>query len=334
MKTLTISLVTVFALLLACFAPPASAASNTPVVTQLANTTLSAAVNATQPYVLLASVTGVNGPGQPLSQGSLGTPSGAEWTILYVDSEAIRVTTLPSTGAPVLVERGFQSPAAAHASGAVVWIATPQQLIWGSQGVPSGTCTTATAVSPTINVHLGQFSECLNNVWVTGTGSVPYSHVQSPVVGAIAATSLTAGVAQTDTTMGCIEVDMPGNKLLTGIGLLNGATAQTDKLLVALYDSGGNLLANSSTAGVTSSGTSDYQFFPFATKYFAVGPALYYACMQNNGTTALVHMADAGTGADTLYAGAISSITFGTVPSTITVPTTFTTAVGPMVALY
>jgi hypothetical protein len=325
MKKLTISLITVFALLLAIL--PATAA-------QLATTTLSAAVTATQPYVLLASVTGVNGPGQPLSQGSIGTPSGAEWTILYIDAEAIRVTTTPSTGAPVLVERGFQSAAAAHASSALVWIATPQQLLWANQGLPSGTCNSATAVNPTINVNKATFSECLGGVWITGTNTLAASHFQSPVVGAIAATSLTAGVAQTDTTMGCTEVPLTGNKLLTGIGLLNGATVGTDKLLVVLYDSAGNLLANSATAGATSAGASDYQNIPFTSKYFAVGPALYYACMQNNGSTALVHMADAATGADTVWAGAISTITFGTIPATITPPVTFTTAVGPMVALY
>jgi hypothetical protein len=36
---------------------------------------------------------------------------------------------------------------------------------------------------------------------------------------------------------------------LTGIGVLNGATVGTDKRIVYLYDSAGNLLANSALAG-------------------------------------------------------------------------------------
>ena len=136
------------------------------------------------------------------------------------------------------------------------------------------------------------------------------------------------------TDMSCTEVNIPGNKLLTGIELLNGATASTDNHLVALDDATGNLLANSATAGVLAAGASDYQYIAFTAKYFAVGPAQYYACYQTNGTTGLVHMADSATGADTIWAGYIGTQTFGTIPATITVPVTFTTAQGAMIALY
>jgi hypothetical protein len=333
MKNNTVrSLLFLLALSPLAFAPAASAAP-----TQIPTTTLSAAVNNTQPFVFLASLTGVNGPGQPVANGTLSAPAGAAWTILYVDTEAIRVTTTPGSvaGSPVYVERGWAGTGAeAHNSAALVWVGTPQQFNYAVTGLPAGACTYASLTTvPYINLAKGTISNCLGGQWVTGSGTAA-SHIQSPVTGATLATSLPLGTAMPVTDMGCIEVDMPGTKLLTGIGLLNGATASTDNHLVALYDGAGNLLANSATAGVLAAGASDYQYIPFTSKYFAVGPALYYACYQTNGTTGLVHLAAAASGGDTVWAGYIAAQTFGTIPSTITVPTTFTTAQGPMIALY
>ena len=327
MKKLTISLVTVFALLLAIL--PASAA-----VTQLSNTTLSAAVNATQPFVTLASLTGINGPGQPVSQGSLGTPSGAAFTILYVDGEAMRVTVTPATSQPVLVERGYQSPAVAHASGATVWIATPQQLVWDVNGLPSGTCTTATAVSPTINVHLNQFAECLGGQWVIGSGTATAYRLNFPTIGAVAYTGLdTNGTAVGSTTLYCTEVDLPASKMLTGIALLNGTTVTGNKRYVILYDSAGNALTNSALAGQASATASVFEGYAFTSKFYAVGPAQYFGCLQDNSTgSTTVRMVDTGIDDNILTKGQTGA-TFGTVPA-LTVPTSFASSVGPYLYLY
>src|SRR5207244_4421622 len=125
----------------------------------------------------------------------------------------------------------------------------------------------------------------------------------------------------------------PYNKQLTGIALLNGTTAAgTDKHYVVLYDQGGTALANSAVAGASTSGASTYQTFAFTTKFYAVGPAQYFACFQTNGTTDTVRMVVTGT-QDTLLTKGQTGATFGTVPA-LTVPTTFTTAVGPYVYLY
>jgi hypothetical protein len=319
-----ITLVTI-ALLLACFALPAA---------QLSNTTLSAAITATQPYVTLASLTGVNGPGQPVSQGSIGTPSGAAWTILYVDGEAMRVTVAPATGQPVLVERGFQSPAVAHASGALVWIATPQQLVWESSGLPSGTCNSATAVNPTINVHLNQYAECLGGSWVTGSGTATAYRLNFPTIGAVAYTGLdTNGTAVGSTTVYCTEVDLPGSKLITGIGLLNGTTVTGNKRYVILYDSAGNALANSALAGQASVTASVFENYAFTSKLYAVGPAQYFGCLQDNSTgSTTVRMVDTGIDDNILTVGQTGA-TFGTVPA-LTVPTSFHTGTGPYLYVY
>ncbi len=105
----------------------------------------------------------------------------------------------------------------------------------------------------------------------------------------------------------------------------------TDKHLVALLDSAGNVLATSALAGATSSGASTFQTYAFTSQYFAVGPAQYFACMQSNGTTDNIRMIPTGT-QDT-YLTTSKTGSFGTIP-TITVPTTFTTAVGPYSFLY
>jgi len=306
-------------------------------------TTLSAAVTSVnhQKTFALASCTGISAPG-------VGTGTVTE---VYIDKELSAVEAVLSTSPCVVtVGRGQGGTVSTlHASGALVFYGPPgasgpffvglANVAGVGNGAPvvgGGACTRNQLLYlPMIDVATGVFSDCLGGVWVSGTQSaLPPSHVASPIVGGIAVTSLTAGVAMPATDMSCTEANLPSNKLLTGIGLLNGATASTDNHLVALYDATGHLLANSATAGVLAAGASDYQYIPFTAKFYAVGPAQYYACYQTNGTTGLVHMVDSATGADPLWAGYIGTQTFGTIPATITVPTTFTTAQGVMVAFY
>jgi len=115
--------------------------------------------------------------------------------------------------------------------------------------------------------------------------------------------------------------------------VLNGTTVGTDKHLLILYDGTGNLIANSATAGATTSGASTYQTYAFTTPYYVVGPAKYYACLQSNGTTDSLRMLTAGT-QDNITTKAVTGQTFGTIAATFTVPTTFTTVVGPYWELF
>jgi hypothetical protein len=130
----------------------------------------------------------------------------------------------------------------------------------------------------------------------------------------------------------CTEIDIPVSYMLTGLAVLNGTTVGTDKHLLILYDSSGNVLANSAVAGATTSGASTYQKYNFLSKYYAVGPARYFACMMANGTTDTVRHAITAVN-DNVLAGKLTGKTFGTVTS-ITPPSTFTTALGPYFALY
>lgn len=128
------------------------------------------------------------------------------------------------------------------------------------------------------------------------------------------------------------QIWVPHNQTITGIAILNAATVGTNKYIVALFDSTGAVLANSSTAGVTTSGASAFQKVAFTAPYTALGPKTYWIGMYMNGTTdryyAIPTLGQMGG-----LAGSVSAQTFGTVAA-VTLPTTFTADVGPVAYLY
>lgn len=288
--------------------------------TVISRTTLSAAISSTSTNtVVVASATGIT----------------ANVTALFIDAEYMTVNSV--NGTTLSVTR--QGRATTHASGALVWLGPPIAFKAAvPPGFPAGSCSRTTELYlPYVNVVDGTISDCLGGVWVNGVTS-PLQNTQFRVwdenPGYVVYTAInTNGTTLGATTMYCSEVDLPANKLVTGIGILNGTTVGTDNHLVALYDASGNLLANSATAGALAAGASVFQNFNFTANYFAVGPATYFGCMQTNGTTATVRMLTTGQ-QDTLLTKGVTGQTFGTVPATFTAPTTFTTAVGPYLYLY
>lgn len=298
--------------------------------TLLVNTTLAAAVTSkSSTTVSLTAITG-------LTAGN---------SAIWVDQEEMYVNFVPATGTILGVTRGYGGTiAATHLVSATVFL-LPTAAAGGSQSAlvsvnPLGSCTRSDSrYLPIINTRTAQFTDCYGGQWVTGNSmsngsTVPLFKVVTPNTGGTAYTSInTNGTTLAATTMYCSEADLPSNRLITGIGVLNGTTVGTDNHLVALYDSGGNLLANSATAGVVAASASTYQEIALTAKYQAVGPAKYYACLQTNGTTATVRMIVTGT-QDTYLTKGVTGVTFGTVPATFTAPTTFTSVVGPYNYLY
>jgi microcystin-dependent protein len=137
----------------------------------------------------------------------------------------------------------------------------------------------------------------------------------------------------TDTTPSVTEtyicevfVPGPGSVTLTGISLFNGS-AVAGNIKLALADSAGNIVAQ--TASTAQSGTDAYQRVPFSATYAAVGPATYYVLLQNNNTGNRFNSHTFGD----FGASKKTGETFGTF-TTITAPSTFTTALGPMASLY
>ncbi len=295
---------------------------------QMSNTTLNAAVTSkSTTYISVTSNTGI-----------------LAGYNLYIDQEFLVVNAVIGTTG-LQVGRGYDpgSTATTHLSGAIVWFGPPSYFYsYDPQGscargaAAAGTTVQSFPVVPWINPKSGNYSDCLNGVSVVGDSwplQVTGFRVLSANSGGTAYTSLnTNGTTLVAGTLYCSELDMPFNKLLTGLAVLNGTTAGgTDKHLVALLDAGGNVLATSALGGAASSGTSAYQQYAFTAKYFAVGPAQYFACVQSNGTTDTIRMLVTGT-QDT-YLTTSKTGSFGTIP-TITVPTTFTTAVGPYAYAY
>lgn len=321
----TCSALLCLACVLAFIVPPATAQ------TILTNTTLASAVTSTsQTTVQLTSTTGLT--------------AGAS-VIFIADTassgEAMFVNSVSSSGGYVGVTRGYSTfgSARTHASGSLVFLGPP--FAFGADA-PSGSCTRSSIqYLPSIAVGLGGvgtvISDCVGGIWVNGdriNAYGPFAPVYQPDPGGTIYTSLNGtGTVLAATTEYCTEIDVKGSKLLTGLAPLLGTVGGTDKHIVMLYDATGNLLANSATAGTTAGTASTYEQIPFTTKYYLVGPAKYYACMQTNGTTATVRMLVTST-QDTYTTKGITGQTFGTIPNPITVPTTFTTAVGPYWQLY
>lgn len=345
-------LILTFGFFLAC-APFASAQ------TVLTTTTLSAAlqgmgsVNGATPtgnlsIVSVASATGISAPAANTSFTSGLTATSEAQSYLYIDRELMQVKAV--SGTTITVIRGVNGTGAvSHASGAVVFVIPGSAFgIWSGGGAdsgpqgpsfPQGSCTRSNELFlPRIQFSSGTISDCNGGQWVNGDASQTQRLVnfqlQLPNTGATAYTSAGTSTAKAANTMYCTEINLPYSKYMTGLAVLNGTTATTDKEIAVLYDSGGSLLANSATAGAVASGASTYQKRNFVTPFYAVGPAQYFACIQgDSGTTATLNLIVTGT--DDIYLTKLyGSQTFGTIPATITVPTTFTTANGPYFFVY
>lgn len=177
-------LLSLFAVLAFCVCAPFAQAQ-----TNLTQTTITSAITtAGQSVIVVASATGINAP-TPLTGNTAGLQT---QTVLYIDQEEMFVTGV--NGKFITVVRGYNSTQGQpHGSGAVVWVATPQQLY---MVLPQGSCTAANTVNPYIDVINGQFWFC-----DSGTGNwLPVFSTGAITPTATAATIAT--VAQTFTVTG------------------------------------------------------------------------------------------------------------------------------------
>lgn len=297
--------------------------------TVLTNTTLSAAVTSSNAkLIVVASATGITAPS---------TSDFTKQTYLWVDRELMDVEAVNST--TITVVRGAHGTAATlHASSAFIFVIPASKATFFGI-LPTGACTrTNELLLPRIYYPLGIISDCLGGQWINGdslqTTRTLNNLLRSPEPGGTALTALeTAGTAPSaNTEQYCTEFELPYNMILTGMAVLNGTTVGTDKHLYILYDSSGKVLANTATAGTTTSGASTYQKISFTTPFYAVGPARYFGCMQTNGTTDTIRHAITAVN-DNVLGGAVTTQVFGTVAA-VTLPTTFTTAKAPYLAVF
>lgn len=149
-------------------------------------------------------------------------------------------------------------------------------------------------------------------------------------IGAVAYGSLGTNAVHVAGTIYVSELFIPYRKTITGLAVLNGATVGTDSLIVGLYAAtGGAVLANSALAGTATSGANAFQEIALTATYDALA-GKYYAAVQCEGTTPKTRRIAANT-----YLNLTKSFVgaFGTLTS-LTVPTTTTADVGPIVYAY
>lgn len=149
-------------------------------------------------------------------------------------------------------------------------------------------------------------------------------------IGSVAYASVGTNTTDISGQFWITDIWIPFSKTITKIGFLQGGTATTDNFLVAIYDSTGVLVANSNTSGVVLSGASTFKEVTLLTSPQLYGPATYWIAIQGNGTAVgAIQTIPASTFVDVLTT--VVGGVFGTVPATITLPTTFTAGNGPVV---
>lgn len=149
-------------------------------------------------------------------------------------------------------------------------------------------------------------------------------------IGGVAYSSLGTSAVHVAGTIYVSEILLPGKKTVTGIGILNGATAATDSVIVGIYGAdGGAVLANSSLSGTVATGANIFQTISL-TSPIELQPGRYFIAFQANGTTTTTRRIAANT-----YLNAAKSTvgSFGTLGS-LTVPTSTTADAGPIGYFY
>ncbi len=148
-------------------------------------------------------------------------------------------------------------------------------------------------------------------------------------IGAVAYGSLGTSAVHVAGSIYVSEIQVLGWKTVTGIGILNGATAATDNVIYALYDTNGKLLANTALAGTLAAGTNAFQQIAL-TSSIALKPGRYFLAFQANGTTTTTRRIAAST---YLNFASVTAGSFGTLPS-LTPPTSTASDTGPIGYLY
>jgi hypothetical protein len=151
-------------------------------------------------------------------------------------------------------------------------------------------------------------------------------------IGPTALTSIGTNTTDVNGQLWVSDIFIPISRSITTIGFLQGGTATTDKCLVAIYNAAGTLLGNSATAGVTLSGANTFQEQALTASVALTGPGTYFVALQCNGTAAGAFQILASP--NIMNRSSVVSGTFGTVPATITPPTSWTTGQAPVVYVY
>lgn len=139
----------------------------------------------------------------------------------------------------------------------------------------------------------------------------------------------TSGFDQTPvaTEVYICELPVPCNMAPTGLSVMNGSVA-SGNYKVGLADSTGAIVATSASTLIV--GTDAYQRVPFTSAPQLRGPATYWALLFVDNNTARINTHTFGNFGTAVQAAQVYATGF----TTITPPSTFTTAVGTIASLY
>ena len=222
----------------------------------------------------------------------------------------------------------FNRQYASFAAGAIATLDTATEAALVAQGIAAYTGTGATSPVPATPVS-GAFTAgtycpaVVTNIPIGGTALTGYE---------------TNGVAQTAYHINISEIWVPGWNTFTGASLLNGTGVGTDKNMVFLFDTNGKLIANSDVAGtLNAAGASVWENVAF-TVPVTIPPGRYFVGVCVNGTTVTPRHVITAMGARPRCADITAATSFANAVAVavagVTVPTTYTTALAPICALY
>lgn len=208
------------------------------------------------------------------------------------------------------------------------------------------TVTGATALNGGITVDSTAFTvaDTSGNVATTGTLNVTGLSTLSGGIAAAGGFSFTPRLVHTGgaaprvntdgtdatpviTEVYIAEIFVPATMAITGVSIFNGSVA-AGNIKVGLASSAGAVVATSASTAM--SGTDAYQRVPFTASYDARGPATYFVLLILDDNSARVNCHTFGD----FGAAKQTSQDYATGFTTITPPTTFTTALAPMASLY
>jgi hypothetical protein len=305
-------------------------------VNTITPTTLSAAVGYSDTVITVASASSFSAP-----------TNGGPGSYVLIDSEIMSVQSISSTS--ITVTRGVGGIRSGHVTSTTTWAAAPN-LFYSSN--PAGTCITAQLfVYPYINSRTGEVWACYGSDRTgTKTGewrlmlngySTPFGatagldRYANIAFGGVAWSGVGTTLSPTTTVTYVASIDLPVGKLVTGVSYLAGTTnSGTPHATVALYGpNGGTPLAYSATTAVTAT-ASIWEDVPFTSTIW-LPPGRYFIGIQADASTTHITTLNTGLQPINLVTTSITGGTYGTIANVaLTAPTTFTTAVGPIAALY
>ena len=163
---------------------------------------------------------------------------------------------------------------------------------------------------------------------IVASGRLRYSTVP---IGSVAYGSMGTDSVQVAGTLYVADMAIPRAMTITGIGVLNGSTVGTDKVIYGLYADTGVLLASTALAGTTTSGANAFQQIALTAPIFVRGPARFAIVVQYNGTTDKMRKIAANTFIDVMTQDEVG--VFGTIQS-VSYDNTFTADIGPIAYVY